>query len=112
MLYLGLFSCQYCVTLRVGPELCLLQSQPAAGGTGLSSTACNWSRLSARGVGQVTFTLLGLEPGEHTLTFTLKTQQGQRDILEKKLRVVVRPWIDYLTHTHTHRNKDGDTSRG
>ncbi len=83
---------QYCVTLTVGPEMCLLQSQPTAGG--LHSTACRFTDLPAKGVGQVTFTVLGLEPGEHTLTFTLKTRQGQRDILEKKLRVVVRMWTD------------------
>ncbi|XP_070760148.1 complement C5 [Enoplosus armatus] len=78
----------YCVTLKVGPSLCLLESQPAAGGAGLHSTTCSWSSLSAGGVGKVTFTLLGLEPGEHTLTFTLKTRHGPKDILEKKLRVV------------------------
>ncbi|XP_070689559.1 complement C5 [Pempheris klunzingeri] len=76
----------FCVTLTVGPAVCLLQSQPAAGG--LHSTACTWSRLSAGGVHKVTFTVLGLEPGEHTLTFTLKTREGNKDILEKKLRVV------------------------
>ncbi|KAF1388978.1 hypothetical protein PFLUV_G00068530 [Perca fluviatilis] len=79
---------KYCVTLTAGPGLCLQQSQPAAGGTGLHSTACRWSYLAAGEVGQVTFTVLGLEPGEHTLTFTLKTYKGGTDILEKKLRVV------------------------
>nr|XP_046242467.1 complement C5 isoform X2 [Scatophagus argus] len=78
----------YCVTLTVGPALCLLQSQPDAGGGGLHSTTCSWSPLSAGGVGKVSFTVLGLEPGEHTLTFTLKTREGRKDILEKKLRVV------------------------
>ncbi|KAK1892579.1 Complement C5, partial [Dissostichus eleginoides] len=62
------------------------ESQP--GGGGLHSTACTWRSLSAGGVGKVEFTLLGLEPGEHTLTFTLKTKGGGRDVLEKKLRVV------------------------
>ncbi|XP_062237196.1 complement C5 [Platichthys flesus] len=81
-------SIMYCVTLTAGPELCLLQSQAAAGGAGLRSTPCSWSRLSAGGVGKVTFTLMGLEPGEHSLIFTLKTRQGNRDVLEKKLRVV------------------------
>lgn len=89
-----LFPPQYCVTLTVGPALCLLQSQPAAGGAGLRSTACTWAHLSAGGVGKVTFTVLGLEPGEHTLTFTLKTRHGTKDILEKKLRVVVRTWMN------------------
>ncbi|KAK5871764.1 hypothetical protein PBY51_004625 [Eleginops maclovinus] len=77
---------EHCVTLTAGPALCLQESQPAGGG--LHSTACNWSPLSAGGVRKVSFTLLGLEPGEHTLTFTLKTKQGGKDILEKKLRVV------------------------
>ncbi|XP_067377606.1 complement C5 isoform X2 [Channa argus] len=79
---------EFCVTLTVGPQLCLHQSQPAAGGGGLHSTPCSWTPLAAGGVRKVTFTVLGLEPGEHTLTFTLKTRSGNRDILEKKLRVV------------------------
>ncbi|XP_035021114.1 complement C5 isoform X2 [Hippoglossus stenolepis] len=79
---------EYCATLTAGPEFCLLQSREAAGGAGLRSTPCSWRRLAAGGVGKVTFTLLGLEPGEHTLIFTLMTRQGHRDILEKKLRVV------------------------
>ncbi|XP_034548076.1 complement C5 [Notolabrus celidotus] len=81
-------SIQYCVTLTAGPALCLLQSQPSTEGSGLHTTACTWSRLTAEGVGAVTFTVLGLEPGEHTLTFTLKTRGGEKDIVEKKLRVV------------------------
>ncbi|KAF7650029.1 hypothetical protein LDENG_00132830, partial [Lucifuga dentata] len=67
---------RYCVTLTVGPDICLLNSQPAPQGAGLHSTPCSWRPLPAGG------------PGEHTLTFTLKTQDGGRDILEKKLRVV------------------------
>ncbi|XP_018549132.1 complement C5 [Lates calcarifer] len=81
-------SISYCVTLTVGPAICLLQSQATTGGAGLRSTPCTWTRLSAGGVGKVTFTLLSLEPGEHTLTFTLKSRQGDRDVLQKKLRVV------------------------
>ncbi|CAJ1069578.1 complement C5 isoform X1 [Xyrichtys novacula] len=82
-------SIQYCVTLTVGPALCLLQSRPAAGEAGLHSTPCTWSHLSAGGEGAVTFTVLGLEAGEHTLTFTLRTRGGGvGDIVEKKLRVV------------------------
>uniref|UniRef100_A0A3B3X3Q0 Alpha-2-macroglobulin bait region domain-containing protein n=1 Tax=Poecilia mexicana TaxID=48701 RepID=A0A3B3X3Q0_9TELE len=45
-------------------------------------------RLAAGGVGKVTFTLLGLEPGEHTLTFTLTIQSGVKDVVKKTLRVV------------------------
>ncbi|XP_053181385.1 complement C5 [Scomber japonicus] len=79
---------KYCVTLTVGPEICLLQSQPAPGGAGLHSTACEWSSLHPGDVRKVSFTLMGLEHGEHTLTFTLRTRNGRKDVLEKKLRVV------------------------
>lgn len=75
--------------LMVGPALCLMQSHPIPGGTGLHSTSCSWKPLFAGGVGKVTFTVLGLEVGEHTLTFVLKTKHGQKDVVEKKLRVVV-----------------------
>ncbi|XP_061749602.1 complement C5 isoform X2 [Nerophis ophidion] len=78
----------YCVTLMVGPDLCLLQSQPDVSGAGFHSTACTWQELPAGGVGKVVFTLLGLKAGEHKLTFTLKTRQGESDIVEKTLRVV------------------------
>lgn len=96
------------MTLTVGPALCLLQSQPAAGGAGLKSTTCSWRRLSAKEVGKVSFTVLGLEPGEHTLTFTLKTRSGPKDILEKKLRVVVRIKMDnVLFQIERERNFSG-----
>lgn len=90
LLILVFFVPQYCVTLTAGPEVCLLQSQLATGGAGLHSTACTWKPLPAGGVGQVSFTVLGLEPGEHTLTFTLKTRTGPVDVVKKTLRVVVR----------------------
>ncbi|XP_031696436.1 complement C5-like [Anarrhichthys ocellatus] len=80
----------YCVTLTAGPAVCLQQSHPVAGGAGLHSTSCSWSPLSAGGSAKVSFTLLGLEPGDHVLTFTLKTPRGGGggDVLVKKLRVV------------------------
>ncbi|XP_037113807.1 complement C5 isoform X1 [Syngnathus acus] len=82
-------SVTFCVTLTVGPQVCLLRSQPAAGGAGLRSTVCQWSPLPAKAVTKVSFTVMGLEAGEHTLTFALETQnQGTQDVLEKKLRVV------------------------
>ncbi|XP_028270713.1 complement C5 [Parambassis ranga] len=81
-------SVSYCVTLTVGPAVCLLDSQPAAAGAGLRSTKCRKRHLAAKGVAVVAFTVLGLEAGEHTLTFTLQTEQGRGDVLEKKLRVV------------------------
>ncbi|KAF6715641.1 Complement C5 [Oryzias melastigma] len=79
---------KYCVTLMAGPAVCLLQSQPLSGQPGMHSTVCKWNHLSANGVRKVEFTLLGLEPGVHTLSFTLKTTDGIRDVLEKTLRVV------------------------
>lgn len=75
------------MTLTVGPALCLLQAVVGAGG--LRSTPCTRETLAGGGVEKVEFTVLGLEPGDHTLTFTLETQHGKKDILEKKLRVVV-----------------------
>ncbi|XP_017281314.1 complement C5 [Kryptolebias marmoratus] len=78
----------FCVTLTAGPALCLLKSEPTRGGAGLQSTPCVWSQLSPGAVAPVSFTLLGLEPGEHMLTFTLKTQSGPVDIVKKTLRVV------------------------
>lgn len=78
------------MTLTVGPEICLLQSHPDARGEGLYSTTCRWDTLPAGGVGMVEFTVLGLKPGEHTLTFKLQTMRGRGDIVEKKLRVAVR----------------------
>ncbi|KAK9521964.1 hypothetical protein VZT92_018466 [Zoarces viviparus] len=80
----------HCVTLTAGPAVCLQQSHPVAGGAGLHSTSCSWSPLSAGGSAKVSFTLLGLEPGDHVLTFTLKTPRGRGggDVLVKKLRVV------------------------
>ncbi|XP_056448799.1 complement C5 isoform X3 [Gadus chalcogrammus] len=82
---------QYCVTLTVGPEFCLLHSQ-SDGDSGLQTTACVWTHLSGSGVGKGgPFTLLGLKPGEHTLIFTLRTRDrpgAPRDIVKKKLRVV------------------------
>ncbi|KAM4617089.1 complement C5-like [Polymixia lowei] len=81
-------SIRYCVTLTVGPALCLLHSQPSSRGPGLRSSACQLRTLAGEDVGKLSFTLLALEPGEHTLNFTLHTPQGDRDILEKTLVVV------------------------
>ncbi|XP_047448971.1 complement C5 [Mugil cephalus] len=77
---------KYCVTLSVGPAICLMDSRPLS--DELHSTTCTWKHLSAGGVGKVTFTLLGLEPGEHTLTFSLRTFGRLADVVKKKLRVV------------------------
>lgn len=76
--------------LTVGPEICLLNSQPDPSRVGFRSTQCNMQSLYTGGVNEVQFTLLALEPGEHTLTFKLQTRKGQGDIVIKTLRVVVR----------------------
>ncbi|XP_041856086.1 complement C5 isoform X2 [Melanotaenia boesemani] len=76
----------YCVTLMAGQEVCLLQSELVEDGK--HATPCNYKRLSPGGVATVSFTVLGLEPGLHTLRFTLKTPEKNGDIVEKKLRVV------------------------
>lgn len=89
------------MTLTVGPAICLLKS--VIGQAGLRSTACEWNEIPGKGVGPVTFTLLGLEPGEHTLTFTLKTPYSLADIVEKKLRVVVR--TDGLSQEYENEQK-------
>ncbi|KAG7215011.1 hypothetical protein INR49_022887 [Caranx melampygus] len=69
--------------------VCLLGPTNNPGRDGLRSTSCNQMlTLHGGGVRRVTFTVLGLEPGEHTLTFTLKTLKRGGDIVEKKLRVV------------------------
>ncbi|KAG7217739.1 hypothetical protein INR49_020963 [Caranx melampygus] len=80
---------KFCVTLTAPSGVCLLRSHPTPGRDGLRSTSCNQMlTLHGGGVRRVTFTVLGLEPGEHTLTFTLKTLKRGGDIVEKKLRVV------------------------
>lgn len=81
-------SIKYCVTLTVGPEICLLNSLPDASAEGLRSTECNMESLFAGGVSEVQFIVLALEPGEHTLTFKVQTRKGHGDIVVKKLRVV------------------------
>ncbi|KAK7899565.1 hypothetical protein WMY93_020418 [Mugilogobius chulae] len=62
---------KYCVTLTVGPELCLADSLPDSDDPKLRSTACREKTLSAGAVQAVKFTLMALEPGKHTLTFSL-----------------------------------------
>lgn len=93
MIIIGYLS-QYCVTLTVGPEMCLLRSGPVAGQPGKHSTACDYTVLRSEGVGKLNFTVMGLEPGEHTLTFTLKTNNRNVDTVKKKLRVVVSKWME------------------
>ncbi|XP_055080379.1 complement C5 [Periophthalmus magnuspinnatus] len=90
------YGIRFCVTLTVGPELCLAGSQAASDGSKKRSTSCKASQLSGRGVGDVSFTLMALEAGSYTLTFTL--YEGHidrpyahllpRDIVVKTLTVV------------------------
>lgn len=56
------------------------------------------------------FTVLGLEPGEHTLTFVLKTQRGQKDVVEKKLRVVVHTTKHSTQNIQTHTKHEWFTA--
>jgi len=97
---------QYCVTLTVGPEFCLLRSN-SVGDSDQRSTSCVWATIYGSGVEKVgPFTLLALQPGEHPLKFTLKTRQGARDIVLKTLHVVVRQ-TDRQTDIQRHRKIDG-----
>lgn len=49
----------------------------------------NKRQIGARSVALVTFYIMALEAGAHTLTFTLTTTWGTESVV-KKLRVVVR----------------------
>ncbi|XP_072289541.1 complement C5 [Eucyclogobius newberryi] len=87
---------KFCVTLTVGPALCLADSRAAADGSLLRSTACDRRTLLRGLVGEVRFTLMALEPGQHTLTFRLLDAPAgwsgaplrPRDTLVKTLTVV------------------------
>ncbi|KAL0978964.1 hypothetical protein UPYG_G00178580 [Umbra pygmaea] len=79
---------QYCVMLTAGPGVCLFQGKPTTQDR-IKSTSCEYRPLESGSVGLVTFTLLALEAGSHSLTFTLKTKQpGLNDQIVKTLRVV------------------------
>lgn len=95
-------SVKFCVTLTVGPELCLVDSVSASDGSGRRSTSCDGAgrtqTLEAGGVGEVRFTLMALEAGQHQLTFDLITapvrtssslgRRKPQDTLVKRLTVV------------------------
>uniref|UniRef100_A0A665VU64 Anaphylatoxin-like domain-containing protein n=1 Tax=Echeneis naucrates TaxID=173247 RepID=A0A665VU64_ECHNA len=82
-------SISYCVTATAGPALCFLDSQPIEG-SDLRSTPCTMKTLLGGRTGKVTFTLMALKPGEHTVTFELRIRRGDgnADTLKKTLRVV------------------------
>uniref|UniRef100_A0A674CVZ5 Complement C5 n=1 Tax=Salmo trutta TaxID=8032 RepID=A0A674CVZ5_SALTR len=66
---------QYCVTLTAGAGVCLFQGKPTKD-DGIKTTNCDKTTLLESGsVGLVTFTLMALEVGSHTLTFTLRTDK-------------------------------------
>uniref|UniRef100_A0A674CVS6 Complement C5 n=1 Tax=Salmo trutta TaxID=8032 RepID=A0A674CVS6_SALTR len=83
---------QYCVTLTAGAGVCLFQGKPTKD-DGIKTTNCDKTTLLESGsVGLVTFTLMALEVGSHTLTFTLRTDKLRlNDQIVKTIRVVVSP---------------------
>uniref|UniRef100_A0A4W5LEH1 Complement C5 n=1 Tax=Hucho hucho TaxID=62062 RepID=A0A4W5LEH1_9TELE len=80
---------KYCVTLTAGAGVCLFQGKPTKD-DGIKTTNCDKTTLLESGsVGLVTFTLMALEVGSHTLTFTLRTdKQRFNDQIVKTIRVV------------------------
>uniref|UniRef100_A0A8C7CTE9 Complement component 5 n=1 Tax=Oncorhynchus kisutch TaxID=8019 RepID=A0A8C7CTE9_ONCKI len=80
---------QYCVTLTAGAGVCLFQGKPTKD-DGIKTTNCDKTTLLESGsVGLVTFTLMALEVGSHTLTFTLRTDKPRfNDQIVKTIRVV------------------------
>lgn len=77
---------RFCVTLTVGPELCLVNSQTDR--ANMRTTPCKMRALSGDGVGEVQFTLMALKEGKHQLTFHLKTPDHSGDTVRKTLTVV------------------------
>uniref|UniRef100_A0A8C7QJY1 Complement C5 n=1 Tax=Oncorhynchus mykiss TaxID=8022 RepID=A0A8C7QJY1_ONCMY len=80
---------KYCVTLTAGAGVCLFQGKPTKD-DGIKTTNCDKTSLLESGsVGLVTFTLMALEVGSHTLTFTLHTDKSRfNDQIVKTIRVV------------------------
>uniref|UniRef100_A0A674CW09 Complement C5 n=1 Tax=Salmo trutta TaxID=8032 RepID=A0A674CW09_SALTR len=80
---------KYCVTLTAGAGVCLFQGKPTKD-DGIKTTNCDKTTLLESGsVGLVTFTLMALEVGSHTLTFTLRTDKLRlNDQIVKTIRVV------------------------
>lgn len=78
---------QFCVKATVGDGICLFEGSASAQ-QGLQS--CQFQNLDGYSVASVTFRILPLELGLHTINFTLMTEQNS-EVLVKTLRVVVRP---------------------
>ncbi|XP_064830059.1 complement C5 isoform X2 [Oncorhynchus masou masou] len=83
------YNIKYCVTLTAGVGVCLFQGKPTKD-DGIKTTNCDKTTLLESGsVGLVTFTLMALEVGSHTLTFTLRTDKPRfNDQIVKTIRVV------------------------
>uniref|UniRef100_A0A8C7CS41 Complement component 5 n=1 Tax=Oncorhynchus kisutch TaxID=8019 RepID=A0A8C7CS41_ONCKI len=83
------YNIKYCVTLTAGAGVCLFQGKPTKD-DGIKTTNCDKTTLLESGsVGLVTFTLMALEVGSHTLTFTLRTDKPRfNDQIVKTIRVV------------------------
>ncbi|MBN3310862.1 CO5 protein, partial [Amia calva] len=75
---------RYCVTLTVNPGVCVFGSSKTK--AGLMTTSCNPATLDSFSVKLFSFTLLPLEAGTHTLTFTLRSIKGSESLI-KTLRV-------------------------
>uniref|UniRef100_A0A8C9V417 Complement component 5 n=1 Tax=Scleropages formosus TaxID=113540 RepID=A0A8C9V417_SCLFO len=76
----------FCVTLTVPKGVCLLQGRQTEDGQA-QSTPCIKTSLKEELVNLVSFTLMALEAGSHTLRFTLKSPLGSETLI-KTLRVV------------------------
>uniref|UniRef100_A0A8C0IKC7 Complement C5 n=1 Tax=Chelonoidis abingdonii TaxID=106734 RepID=A0A8C0IKC7_CHEAB len=74
----------FCVKATVGDGICLFKGSASAQ-QGLQS--CKFQNLAGSSVASVTFRILPLELGLHTINFTLLTEQNS-EVLVKTLRVV------------------------
>ncbi|XP_043386278.1 complement C5 isoform X2 [Chelonia mydas] len=74
----------FCVKATVGDGICLFEGSASAQ-QGLQS--CQFQNLDGYSVASVTFRILPLELGLHTINFTLMTEQNS-EVLVKTLRVV------------------------
>ncbi|XP_030063429.1 complement C5 [Microcaecilia unicolor] len=77
---------KFCATLSVGEGVCLFKGS-ATKLKGIQSTSCTARQIEGSSVSVVTFKVMPLELGLHTINFTLKSEHGS-EILVKTLRVV------------------------
>uniref|UniRef100_A0A8C9L3K9 Complement C5 n=1 Tax=Serinus canaria TaxID=9135 RepID=A0A8C9L3K9_SERCA len=83
---------KFCVKIAAGNGVCTF-GDSASAGSGMRS--CKLKNLDAGSSSAVTFLILPLELGLHTVNFTLLTPRNS-EIVVKTLRVVVRKKISYL----------------